>query len=77
MLAFVWMRVDGEAPERIAALSTGIFWLVLPSLVLFVVFPLLLRAGVNFWASLALACGATALAYVGLVAVLDRLDVQL
>jgi hypothetical protein len=77
LLAFVWMRLDGAAPERVAALSMGIFWLVLPSLLLFVLFPLLLRAGVNFWASLALACGATALAYVGLVALLDRLGIRL
>lgn len=77
LLALVWMRLDGAAPERIAGLSTGIFWLVLPSLLLFVVFPLLLRAGVNFWASLALACGVTALAYAGLVALLDRLGIQL
>jgi hypothetical protein len=77
LLAFVWMRLDGAAPERIAGLSTGIFWLVLPSLLLFVLFPLLLRAGMNFWASLALACGATTLAYVGLVAVLQRVGIRI
>ena len=44
LLAFVWMRRDGAAPEQIASLSTSIFWLVLPSLVLFLALPALLRA---------------------------------
>ena len=77
LLAFVWLYRDTGDVAQVAALSSSIFWLVLPSLLLFVVFPLLLRAGVNFWASLALACGATALAYVGLVALLDRLGIRL
>jgi hypothetical protein len=44
-------------------LATGIFWLVLPSLVLFVSLPLLLRAGVDFYASLAAAIALTVAAY--------------
>lgn len=77
LLAFVWMRLDGVAPERIASLSGGIFWLVLPSLLLFVLFPLLLRTGVNFWASLGLAAAATALAYVALLALLQKFGIHL
>ena len=77
LLAFVWMRIDGAQPEQVASLSTGIFWLVLPSLVLFVLFPLLLRAGLNFWISLALGCAATAAAYAAMVALLARFGVKL
>jgi hypothetical protein len=77
LLAFVWMRIDGAPPEQVASLSTGIFWLVLPSLLLFVLFPLLLRAGVHFWASLALSCVATAAAYAAMVALLARFGVKL
>ena len=43
LLAFVWMRIDGEPAERIAGLADGIFWLVLPSL--FLALPWLLRQG--------------------------------
>jgi hypothetical protein len=76
LLAFVWLRIDGVDNERIAALSTGIFWLVIPSLLLFVLFPLLLRAGLSFWISLAASSAATALAYAGMVAVLSRFGVK-
>jgi len=63
ILAFVWLyRETGDA-AKVAALSTDIFWLVLPSLTLFVLLPVLLRQGWGFWWSLAASCGATALAY--------------
>jgi hypothetical protein len=72
LLAFAWLRLEGESVERIAELSVGIFWLVLPSLLLFVLFPILLRAGVSFWLALAASCAATAAAYAAMVFVLDR-----
>ena len=77
LLAFVWLHADGAQAERIAGLSMGIFWLVIPSLVLFVALAALLRAGVPFWASLAVSCVATSVAYVALVALLQRLGVQI
>ena len=55
----------------------GIFWLVIPSLVLFVALAALLRAGVPFWVSLAVSCVATSVAYVALVALLERLGVRI
>jgi uncharacterized membrane protein (GlpM family) len=72
LLAFVWLRIEGEPVERIATLAGDILWLVLPSLVLFIVFPLLLRNGVNFWISLALGCLGTTVAYAGTLALLRR-----
>lgn len=77
LLAFVWLWLDGADAPQIARLSTSLFWLVLPSLLLFVLLPLLLRAGLGFWAALALACAATAGAYGAMVALLTRLGVAL
>jgi hypothetical protein len=76
LLAFVWLYRDTGEPERVAALAQSIFWLVLPSLVLFVALPLLLRAGWSFWASLASSCVATAAAYLAMVWVLGRLGIH-
>lgn len=73
LLAFVWLHLDGEPSQRIADLSVDIFWLVLPSLALFVLLPLLLRAGVGFWPSLGLSCIATAIVYSGSIALLAHL----
>ena len=70
LLAFVWLYLDTRDVEKVAALSGGIFWLVLPSLLLFVLLPLLLRAGWGFWSSLAVSSAATTLAYVAMVRLL-------
>lgn len=72
LLAFVWMRIEGAPVEQIASLSTGIFWLVLSSLLLFLLLPWLLRQGLGFWLSLAISCAATAAAYGAMVWLLGR-----
>ena len=47
ILAMVWLYADTGDADRIAGLAGGIFWLVLPSLILFVALPVLIHAGVG------------------------------
>jgi hypothetical protein len=77
LLAFVWLYFDTGDIEKVAALSDGIFWLILPSLVLFIVLPLLLRYGLGFWLSLGVACIATATAYFGMVKFLGAFGIRI
>ena len=77
LLAFVWLYLDTGDVQKIAALSGSIFWLVLPSLLLFVLLPLLLRSGLGFWFSLAASIAATALAYLGMIKLLGMLGIRL
>src|SRR5450759_321544 len=77
LLAFVWLHMEASPPERIAQLSSEIFWLVLPSLLLFLLLPLLLKHGLNFWVSLGLSVAATAGCYVALLPLLRRMGVSL
>jgi hypothetical protein len=77
LLAFVWIYLSTGNAHNIAALSQGIFWLVLASLPLFLILPVLLRAGWSFWASLGLACAITAAAYFALVWVLTHLGIKI
>ena len=76
LLAFVWLYLDTGSAQRVADLSHGIFWLVLPSLTLFVLLPLLLRGGVDFWLSLGVSCVATAAAYFAMTWVLSRFGIR-
>ena len=76
VLAFVWLYLDGEPPSRIASLAGSIFWLVIPSLLLFLVLPALLRAGWAFWPSLALACLSTVAGYAVVMGLLQRLGIN-
>jgi len=77
LLAFVWLYLDTGDVQKVATLAGGIFWLVLPSLLLFVLLPILLRLGWGFWTSLAVASAATALAYVGMIRLLSLFGVRL
>jgi hypothetical protein len=77
ILAFVWLYADTGNSEKVAALSVSIFWLVLPSLALFLVLPWLLRHGWAFWPGLAAAAGATVVAYLVMLGVLPRLGIEL
>ncbi|HVA55431.1 MAG TPA: DUF3147 family protein [Gammaproteobacteria bacterium] len=63
LLAFVWLYYETGDVRKISRLSLDIFWLVIPSLLLFLILPWLLRRGLTFWPSLLLACAATTMAY--------------
>jgi hypothetical protein len=75
LLAFVWLYWDTGDAGRVADLAIGILWLVLASLVFFVAFPLLVKAGWQFWPSLALSLALTATAYLAMASVLQRIGV--
>ena len=75
LLAFVWLYGETGDTSKVAQLSSSIFWYVLPSLVLFVVLPLLLARGFGFWPSLLLASAATFAAYLLMAAVLARFGI--
>ncbi len=77
VLAMVWLYQDTKDINKISELSTGIFWLVLPSLALFISLPLLLKQGVNFYLSLVISIGITATCYYLMVIVLEYFGIKL
>ncbi len=52
ILALIWLYFDTKNIQKVINLSESIFWLVIPSLILFVILPILLKKGVNFYLSL-------------------------
>ncbi|MGZ5822603.1 MAG: DUF3147 family protein [Hyphomicrobium sp.] len=77
VLALIWLYADTGDTEKVAALAGGIFWLVLPSLALFVALPLMLRSGWPFGLGLAAAIALTAACYFAMVAILGRLGLSI
>jgi hypothetical protein len=77
LLAFIWLHLEDSPPDKIAELSTQIFWLVIPSLLLFLLLPLLLKYGLNFWVSLGISVAATAGCYIAFLPLLRRMGVGL
>ena len=76
LLAFVWLYLDTGDVQKVSALSVDIFWLVLPSLALFLVLPWLLKMGWGFWLSLGLASLVTAACYGIMLLLFKLLTVQ-
>lgn len=60
ILTFFWIYYgiadSTERNEKLAQHSTGVFWWVLPSLPMFLIFPFLLRRGLPFWPNLVICC---------------------
>lgn len=64
VLGMIWLWIGRPDTENMAQHAEATFWYVLPSLPMFLVIPVLLRHGVNFWIALALGCTLTVMLYV-------------
>lgn len=76
ILALVWLWLDTGSKESVASLSRNVFWMVLPSLVLFISLPLLLKKMGLGWA-MALSALLTIGAYYLMILILNALGVKL
>ena len=63
--------------EAVAKLSLGAFWFFLPSIPMFLIIPVLLRNGVGFVATMAIACATTMLLYAAMSWVAPRVGITL
>ena len=77
ILAILWLWRDTGDAVRIAAHAEATFWLVLPTLPMFLVFPALLRHGIGFWPSLGGSCVLTVSLYLVTVWLLPKLGISI
>jgi hypothetical protein len=77
VLGFIWLYLDTKEVEKISNLSTSIFWLVIPSLALFVTLPILLKKGIGFYPSLGIATSVTVVCYYLMIVVLGKFGIKL
>jgi len=77
VLAMVWLYIDTKDVAKVSDLATSVFWLVIPSLALFVTLPLLLKQGMNFYLSIGISIGVTIGCYFLMVSVLNYYGVKL
>ncbi len=78
LLSMMWMYHDTHDIEKISAFSMSVFWYVLPSLVLFVLLPVLLRwAQLPFYTALAIASAATVVCFFIMKFILARFGISL
>ena len=77
VLAMIWLYVDTGDVAKVSELASSVFWLVLPSLALFIALPLMLSQGVNFYLSLTISIVITVICYGLLVVILRFYGIEL
>ena len=77
VLGMVWLWRDKPDVPNMAAHVEATFWFVLPSLPMFLLMPVLLRRGVDFWATLLVGCGLTIALYLTMTWLGPRLGLRL
>ncbi|MDD2228877.1 MAG: DUF3147 family protein [Candidatus Cloacimonetes bacterium] len=76
ILAMMWLWIDTKSKLKVSELSTTIFWLVIPSLVLFISLPMLLKK-LDFGWAMTLSCSLTIVAYYLMISVLGVFNIRL
>lgn len=77
VFAIFWLYIESKDVSKVSAFASSVFWLVLPSLVLFVTLPLLLKQGIDFYLSMAMSIGLTGVCYYLLILVLGHFGINL
>jgi hypothetical protein len=74
-IAISWIYFETKNTVVIADLTRSIFWLILPSMSFFIIFPILLRKGVNFFLAMSGSTVVMVLIYLGMIAILKKFPV--
>ena len=77
ILSFFWLYFDTKDISKIINLSYGIFWLVIPSLGLFLILPELLKTGISFYVSMLIATILTIILYWFMIIIIGWLGMEL
>jgi L,D-peptidoglycan transpeptidase YkuD (ErfK/YbiS/YcfS/YnhG family) len=77
ILAATLLYWETSDVERVASFISNVLWMIYPSLIFFIVFPIFLRRGLNFSASLALSILVTAAVYSIFIVVLRWMDIEI
>jgi C4-dicarboxylate transporter len=75
-LGMIWLYLDTGSTEKVADLSTSVFWLVLPSLPFFLLLPFLLKKEWGFYSSLAVSTAVMIGLYYAMVLILTKNGAQ-
>ncbi len=77
ILAMIWLYIDTKDVLKVSALASNVFWLVFPSLALFLVLPFLLKQRMNFFLSMTISIAATVGCYYLMIVALKDFGVKL
>ncbi|WP_067700038.1 MULTISPECIES: DUF3147 family protein [unclassified Erwinia] len=76
VLVLIWMKLEGQSQEKIAAHAWYTFWYVVPTLPMFIMFPFFYQRW-GFWPTLAASCGITIIIFFCWAILLRRFGIDL
>ena len=77
ILAIIWLYRDTSDIQKIIDLSSNIFWAVLPSLLFFIVLPLLLKMGFKFSSAMIISSVVMFLGYTIYALLLNKFGIKI
>ena len=77
VLAMTWLYIDTRDTGKVSELASSVFWLVIPSLALFITLPILLKYGFNFYVSMSVSIIVTVLCYWAMIVILNHSGIKL
>lgn len=63
ILAFCWIYYESKDTQKVIQMSYSVFWLVIPSLLFFLILPALLKMDVKFIPAMLMSCASMAAIY--------------
>ncbi len=77
LIAILWIFIESKDAVKVASFSYGIFWMVIPSLLLFILLPVLINHKVNFYVALVTSTAVMTAGYFAMNAVLKKIGIHI
>ncbi|MEE3082902.1 MAG: DUF3147 family protein [Candidatus Thermoplasmatota archaeon] len=72
VLAMMWMHHEGQSVQEISGFARDIVWLLIPSLLMFIVMPLLIDRGWDFYPALGAGLASTIIGYFLMIQLMEK-----
>lgn len=77
VIAIIWLYAETKDVQKISNLSLSIFWLVIPSLSLFLILPALIKMKIAFYFALPISIAIMVLFYYLMIFILSKFNINL
>ena len=72
VVAMMWMHHEGQSTEEISVFAKEIVWLLIPSLLMFIIMPLLIDRGWEFYPALGAGLMTTIVGYFIMIQIMEK-----
>lgn len=77
IISLIWLYIETKSTQKIADFSQNVFWLTIPSLIMFIVLPLLMKMKIIFPLALGISVLLTAAGYFAMALILTKFNIKI